>query len=58
MPAIRRKSLVWLLLTFSPAEVHPRFQIAIDSKLGHPHLLLAGQNSWAPTFLKVCFLEM
>jgi hypothetical protein len=45
MPAIRRKSLVFGLLTFSTwctSLSKTTIQIAIDSNLGHSHLLLAG----------------
>jgi hypothetical protein len=42
MPAIRRKSLVWLILTFSTSPSKTTIQIAINSKLGHPHVLSAG----------------
>jgi hypothetical protein len=39
MPAISQETLVWLLLNFSTSPSKTTIQIAIDSNLGHPHLL-------------------
>jgi hypothetical protein len=44
MPAIHRKSLVWLLSTYSTSPSKTTIQIAIDGNLGHPHLLFAGSS--------------
>jgi hypothetical protein len=59
MPAIHQKLLVWLILTFSTSPSKTTIQIAIDSNLDTRIYSLPGpQNSWAPTRLKVCFLEI
>jgi hypothetical protein len=59
MPAIRQELLVWLILTFSTSSSNTTIQVAIDSNLDTRIYSSPGpRNSWAPTRLKVCFLEI
>jgi hypothetical protein len=47
LPAIHQKPLVWLVLTFPPAQVllsNTTIRNAIDGNLEHPHLLLVADG--------------